>query len=129
MAAPKPKHDRPIERDASGAPIIMGVARHLVTLERMLRFRAAALVEQAESPQVLSYYAKEKAALGASIAVLRYHRATVEQLPEPLGLLRDITAAWDEGRMVDVGKLLDQARQLRTVYPQPGELVAPENDS
>ncbi len=122
------KHEQAIEHDANGAPIIVRVANHLVTLERMLRYRAQALVDQAETPQVLFHYAKEKSAIQASLATLRYHRATIQRLPEPLGMLRQLVAANDSGDQAEVGRLLEAARGLLLTYPAEGEMLAPEND-
>lgn len=122
------KHEQPIEHDANGAPIIVRVANHLVTLDRMLRYRAQALVEQAETPQVLFHYAKEKSAIQASIATLRYHRAVIQRLPEPMGLLRRIVAAQDDQEPGAVRALIEEARQVLKTFPPEEELLAPAND-
>ena len=120
---PRPKHERRIEHDRNGAPILPKVAGHIVTFERMLRFRAAALEEQVESSGVLSHYAKEKAALAAGIAALRYHKAAVQGLPVPLEVLRDIVTADDSH---DAGALIvaiHRARGLLSGYPANEDLL------
>lgn len=126
MERAQKKHEREIEYDANGAPILVKVSNHLVTLERMHRFRASALVEQAESPQVLFHYAKEKTALACSLAALRYHRAVIQRMPEPLGLLRQLVDAVERGE--HPWNLLEEARKLLKAYPTEAELTEPAND-
>jgi len=119
----QPKHERRIEHDRNGAPILPKVAVHIVTLERMQRFRAAALEEQAESSGVLSHYAKEKAAIAASIAALRYHKQAMEGLPVPLQALRDLVAAYDSNSPAELSVAVERARGMLTGYPANEDLL------
>lgn len=127
------KHEQPIRTDQDGAPIIVKVASHLVTIDRMVRFRAAALADQAETPSVLFYYAREKSALQASAACLRYHRAVMQRLPEPLGLLRQLVESWDNegnedlpGAPEPMGVLIELARTMLGAYPSIEDMIPPE---
>jgi len=125
------RYEQAIEHDQNGAPILVDVAKHLVALERMQRFRHEKLNEQAESPGVLGHYAKELSAIKASIAALRYHRATIQGLPEPLGLLRELVAVYDqpatEGHVERFNRLFEEARGVLLTYPSAEELTA-QND-
>lgn len=118
-----PKHEQRIEYDRDGAPILPKVTGHIVTFERMLRFRAAALTDQVESSGVLSHYAKEKMALAAGIAALRYHKSVVEGLPVPLEMLRDLVSAWESNDTQRLARTLEQAKGLLAGYPANEDLL------
>lgn len=119
-----PRHEQRIEFDRNGAPILPKITGHIVTCERMLRFRAAALVDQVESEGVLSHYAKEKMALAASIAALRYHKSAVEGLPLPLELLRDLVKAYEANDTQQVAKVMQQAKGMLAGYPANEDLLS-----
>ncbi len=111
------KHDRPIRNDENGAPILPKMQAHIVTFERMLRYRKEALSDQVESAGVLGYYAKEATAIAAGLAALRYHRAAIQGLPLPLDAMRRVVAAYDAGDAAELNAAVEVARGLASGYP------------
>lgn len=99
------------------------VQAHIVVFERMFRYRAGALVDQVETPAVLVHYAKEKRALAAGMAALRYHRAAIQGLPLPLGALRDVVEAADSGQPGALVEAIERARAVANCYPSNDDLL------
>jgi hypothetical protein len=65
-------------------------AKHLVTLERRRNYLEAQIAERAGSPKAIEYSTLELEALEAAEVALKLQRATLDALPEPLGLLREM---------------------------------------
>lgn len=120
------RHERPIRTDENGAPILPKMQAHIVTFERMLRYRKEALSEQVESPGVLGYYAKEATAITAGLAALRYHRASIQGLPLPLDAMRRVVAAYDAGDVAELNAAVEMARGLCSTYPANEDFLVAE---
>lgn len=127
MESRAPRHERPIRSDENGAPILPKVQSHIVTFERMQRYRKEALAEQVESPGVLSYYAKEAAAIAAGLAALRYHRAAIQGLPLPLDAMRRMVEAYDAGSVSEMNAAVEVARGLCLGYPANEDFQVPDS--
>lgn len=106
--------------DANGAPVLLRVSTLLGTLERMLEHRQDALEAQQDSPGVLGYYAKEVKALQGAIAALKFHRATVEQLPQFVTSLRDVLDALEVQNETDAPEL----HKLAAAKKRAGQVLA-----
>ena len=86
-----------IEYDQNGAPILLRVAERLHILERMRDHRLDGLADVSTpthrgkiSESTAKHYRNELLAIDASMAALRYHRATIEQLPNFISALREV---------------------------------------
>lgn len=108
--------------DNDDAPKLKAVGDRLSTLDRMREFRKGQLDDPKLRHGTAVYYRKEIAAIDAAMAALRYHRAVVQGLDEPFGLLRELVNAYDgpadaEGR---VRAAIRRARALLEEFDQAG---------
>ena len=79
-------------------PRIHGLSGKLLTLERRREFLTRQLTEGVGSRGALEFARSEQEALEAVVDALRYHRAIVNGLDNPLTVLRELVEALQDGR-------------------------------
>ncbi len=109
--------------DANGVPVLEKVSTKITTLERMLEYRQEKLRDGAGISQgVAGHYEREQEALQTAIVALRFHKAQVEGLDEPMKVLREMVEAATDPQ-VGVLRMRNAVRRAKAVLDEYGETV------
>lgn len=105
------------ETDAAGAPIIEGLSAKIGVLERRKEFLDEQIEDRAVSRGAEGFAKSERKALKAGILALKYHRADIEGLDQPILVLQELVDAYKKGGpdgegFRDFRVALERARKL-----------------
>lgn len=111
-----------IQTDSQGRPVLKYVSAKLQSIEHRMQRLEDNLRLRRGSTGALDYDRRELEALQAAKVALTYHRATIEGLDEPLGLLKAIVEAYNgpAGEERRLKLLIQQAEELLREYGQAG---------
>lgn len=111
-----------IQADPQGRPVIRYVSAKLQSIEHRMQHLETNIRLRRGSPGALEYDKRELEALEAAKVALTYHRATIEGLDEPLGLLGQLVEAYNGpvGEERRLKLLMQRAAELLKEYGQAG---------
>jgi hypothetical protein len=108
-----------VATDQHGRPLLKGLAKKLIVLERRREFLLESL-DRRTGPggnKGRQFAEQEADALGTAIVALRYHLAVIEGLDTPISVLREVVTAYD-GPPNGEAKLRAAVRRGRAVVDE-----------